>query len=478
MTVEAKHPDYEDREDDWKIMRDCARGEKAVKEEAENYLPMPSGFKGHDDNGVSYYAAYQTRAQFPDILQPTLDGMVGLIHRVEAQIEMPESMEPLWERATKDGLPLEAFHRNITRELLLTARYGVLVDAPREGADVPFLAGYKAESIINWAAVDHDLYVLDETGWKITDDEFEWEEVTEYRVLRFGQGTGYTQQLTDDEGNPIETVAPSARGNKALTEIPFVVAGPRDLSLTPEAPPLLGVARASLAIYRLDADWRHQLYQSGQDTLIYTGVTDRSAIPKHVGAGVYVTLPFQAKAEYIGPSCKGIEAHERAMASERQNAVAAGARMFDTKKQSGVESGEALRLRQAAETATLTTVALSSAACLEKALRFAAMFMGLNPEDVTVKANLRFVEQTMEPKDAAELVKSWQAGAISYETLYENLQRGGIASEERDAEEEKDLIDQETPDQPVAVPGEGDVEGGDAPGDEDDVEAEPVPGVA
>ncbi|MCJ8518331.1 hypothetical protein ABID21_001359 [Pseudorhizobium tarimense] len=31
-----------------------------------------------------------------------------VIHRTEAQIEMPAAMQPLWEKATKDGLPLAA----------------------------------------------------------------------------------------------------------------------------------------------------------------------------------------------------------------------------------------------------------------------------------------------------------------------------------------------------------------------------------
>jgi hypothetical protein len=34
--------------------------------------------------------------------------------------------------------------------------------------------------------------------------------------------------------------------------------------------PLIGVAQAALAGYRLDADYRHQLYMSGQETFVIT----------------------------------------------------------------------------------------------------------------------------------------------------------------------------------------------------------------
>lgn len=52
--------------------------------------------------------------------------MIGVIHRTEAQISMPNAMKGLWEKATADGLPLEALHRRITGELLLMGRFSLL----------------------------------------------------------------------------------------------------------------------------------------------------------------------------------------------------------------------------------------------------------------------------------------------------------------------------------------------------------------
>ncbi|MCF6367274.1 hypothetical protein [Rhizobium halophilum] len=63
----------------------------------------------------------------------------------------------------KGGLPLEALHRRITAELLPTARYALLVDAATESSDLPWLAGYSAEALIDWAA-DRMPFVLDESG--------------------------------------------------------------------------------------------------------------------------------------------------------------------------------------------------------------------------------------------------------------------------------------------------------------------------
>lgn len=444
-SVETKHPDYADRATEWKEMRDTARGARAVKGEGNAYLPMPSGFRAQADHGIAMYGAYQTRAQFPEIVAPTIRGMIGVIHRTEAQIEMPDAMRGLWERATADGLALEAFHRRITGELLLTGRYGILADAASTGSVLPYLAGYSAEALINWST-DRDFYVLDESGLVRTG--FEWRDQKRFRVLRLTDGR-YEVERYEGAERAGETIQPSAQGNQRLSEIPFVVIGPNDLSVTPTEPPLIGVARAALALYRLDADYRHQLYQSGQETLVIIN----GDAPEAIGAGVVLTLQSGANdrgeertpdAKYVGPSGTGIAAHRIAIQDERESAVSAGARLFDSSKKAA-ESGEALRLRYAAQTATLTSIAQASAQGLEKALRYVAVMMGQSPEAVVVKPNLDFLDTALDPQSAAALVSVWQSGAMSKRSLFENLQRGEIISAERDYDEEMALIETEDP---------------------------------
>ena len=448
-SVVSYHPGYGDYSPDWKMMRDCEAGERTVKFQREIYLPMPSGYKNLAQ-GQAMYDAYITRAQFPDILQPTLKGMVGVIHRVAAHIEGLEDNKPLAkirEKASKEGLTLDAFHKVITTELLLTGRYGILTDLPAEGGELPYFVGYQAESIMNWSEYDVDLYTLDESRYARDPNlnEFAWFESNRYRVLRLRDGK-YSEQVYDaTSATNEEEIFPSVRGGKQLTEIPFVVVNPLTISMFMEPPPLLGVARASLAIFRLDADYRHQLYTSGQETLAVIG--DTAEPPNTVGSGVVIMLPTGGDAKFIGPSGRTIEAHRTAITDERENAVAAGVKLFDSKK--GTEAAEALRLRAAAGTATLTTIAMASAAALEKALRYAAQFVGQNPDEIIVKPNLDFVENVIMARDVLALVQAWQGGGFSWQTLYEVLQRGEIASMDRTPEQERELMSQEALDNPA-----------------------------
>ena len=449
MSVTSLHPEVTpERIEEWRLMRDAFNGESAIKKRGQPYLPKPSGFDGTADPTAAY-DAYKARAQFPEIVAPSIGAMIGIIHGQEIQIEMPDAMGFLWERATNDEqpLPLEAFHRRITRHLLTQGRYGILADAPESGGD-PWLNGFAAQTIINW---DRGFYVLDETDY--VRDGFVWRELPRFRVLYLDQGR-YVQQIHEGEdlGSVVE-VTVSRLGGGALDQIPFVVGNARDIVPDVETPPLIGVARAALAIYQLNADYRHQLYMSGQETL----VAINGEAPEYVGAGVVHEMYGSGESgtmpdlKYVAPSCSGIDAHKGAMEDNRHAAVMAGARMFEQTERAQ-ESGEARRLRYASETANLMSVALSSCGLLERSLRNVALMLGLNPDEVTVTPPADLMDHTIDPDKAEALVRMWQAGAFGYDTLYENLRKGGIASPERTPEDELRMIDDQQPDQITAMP--------------------------
>lgn len=455
---DTRHPDLLPFLSDYTMMRDVREGATHIKIKGEAYLSKPSGFRAQSDDGYAMYEAYKTRAEFPEIASPTILAMVGVLHRREAMIQGLEEGQPLadmWESATPDALPLETLHRRISEELLTVGRVALLADMSDEGDDdLPWIALYKAESLINWSD-DRDFFVLEEQYRVRTG--YNWDTRLRYRVLQWSVDDGYTVRVVDPDGRGLITngsktdvaegvskslITPQIRGGGSLEEIPLVIAGSRDLSVEPDEIPLLGVGRAALAIYRLDADYRHQLFMSGQETLFTIGLAAEDA-PAFVGAGVVVSIPAGGDAKYVGPSGAGITAHRLAIEDERHTAAEAGARIFEGTSQKTPESGAALRIRARAATATLVSIALASAAALEQALRHCALMVGQEPETIVVVPNLDFVENAITPDEAAKLMELWLQKAISYETLYENLQRGDIASQERTAAEEQELVAEE-----------------------------------
>lgn len=436
MTITTLHPALSmERRLEWELMRDAMDGESAIKARGETYLPKPGGFRNNPNTERALYEAYRLRAQFPEILAPSVGAMIGIIHGKEIQIEIPPAMEFLWEDADGMGLPLEAFHRRITREMLVIGSYGVLADAPKDGGN-PFLSGYSRDAIINW---DRDWWVTDETTMRRKG--FVWEKLERYRVFQMGV-TGYEQLIFEAPALVAEEVPIRGLGGAMLPRIPFAVGGARDLSPRLEAPPLIGVARAALAIYQLSADYRWQLYMSGQETLV--AINGKG--PDMVGAGVIHEMigaeGLAPDLKYVSPTCAGIEAHKLAIEENRVAAVHAGARLME--RANGQESGEARGMRFASELATLTSIAQNSCAILERSLRNVAMLMGLGEAAeaaIIVTPPRDLLDSTITPAEAESLMRIYQSGGMAWETYYDALQRGGIASPERDAGEELALIE-------------------------------------
>jgi hypothetical protein len=113
LPVNSRHPDYDHWIADWTMMRHAIAGDRIVKQEGPLYLPMPDGF-GASNDPMRLYMQYKLRAQFPRITAPTLRGMLGVIHRKEADIKLPKALDPLWEKGhpgrTAAGSPAQAHY--------------------------------------------------------------------------------------------------------------------------------------------------------------------------------------------------------------------------------------------------------------------------------------------------------------------------------------------------------------------------------
>lgn len=434
MSVETRHPHLtQSRLQEWALIHDAIQGEATIKLAGSRYLPMPSGFAGEHQEAM--YDAYKERAEFPEIVAPSLSTMTGIIHEQEIEIELPSRLEYLRERATDQNETLDTFQKRITRHLLGIGRYAVLADAPEGGGDV-YLSGFCGDRVINW---DDDFFVLDDCGYER--QGFTWEQVTKYRVFELDEGRYKVTTYSGQAKSLVPTdMTPTGTGNRALDHVPFYVANSIDPTAEIKPPPMIGVAQSAKAMYQLSADYRHQLFMSGQETL----VAINGDAPTSVGAGVVHSMKgsegVTPDLKYVSPTCNGIAAHKVAIEDRQKQAIAAGARLFQTES-TAQESGEARSMRFSAETATLRTVVQSSCAVLERALKSAAIMQGANENDVAVIPPKDLLDRTIEPAAAAALFGIYQGGGMSFETFYENLQRGGIASNERDADAEQNLID-------------------------------------
>jgi len=464
MAINSKHPQYALFFDDWIVMRDTYRGERVVKEKGELYLPATAGMHqdgmGSEELGRKRYDAYRKRAVFHDFVSDAVEAMMGLLHSKPPAIELPPALEDLRENATPHGESLEALLRRINEEQLVTGRVGLLLDMP-ENPDptrpLPHIAVYTAENIINWddGEIDYELpslnlVVLDESEYVRLQD-FEWEYKNKYRVLVKGavdenepRGKGvYRQGLfegTDLNFTEAGLIEPNIRGN-TLDIVPFVFINTKDILPKPDDPPLLGLASLTLAIYRGEADYRQNLFMQGQDTLVVIGGNDDDET--RTGAGAKIAVPIGGDAKYIGVSSQGLPEQRQGLENDKAAARNKAGQLIDTRSREK-ESGDALLIRVAAQTATLNTIAKTGAAGLERLLRIAARWVGADPEQVSVTPNLDFAQQPFTSRELVELMTAKSLGApLSTESIHEILVDKGFT--QKDYEEEMRLIEEEVP---------------------------------
>lgn len=470
-TISSAHPLYSTMVSDWTKLRHTYRGSTAVKNEGKVYLPpttghIKDGFPNPGTSGATAYDGYKARALFHEFVGDAVEGALGVMHLKPPVIELPSQLEYLREDATMKGEGLEALLRRINEQQLVTGRLGLLLDMPTASTTdpKPYIAMYRAESVINWDDAEGDelrlgnlnLVVLDESSY-VRKNIFDWEWLERYRVLILGdpadsEGRGssaiYQFGIFQGQGgsltfNEASLQVPSIRGD-APRMIPFTFVNSKDIVPTPDDPPLLGLAELALCAYRSEADYRQNLFMQGQDTLVTIGFQseDEDAAVR-TGSGARLDMPMGGDAKFIGVTSDGLLEQREAIENLKAEAGQKGGQLLDSTSRQK-ESGDALKVRVNARTATLKTIALSGALGLQEQLRHAAEWVGADPASVTVDANLDFADDELESRSLVEYMTAKTMGApISNRTIHSLMARKGVT--DLDFEEEIVEIDGEEP---------------------------------
>lgn len=496
MTVDTKHPAYLEFDQDWRQLRDTYRGERIVKERSFTYLPATSGMAADgvlvtNTPGYRAYVAYRARARFPDFVKEAVEAMIGVMHNKPAQIELPTKMEPLLERSTLRGESLQMLLQRITEEQLVTGRVGLLLEiSDGPGVTIPTIALYKAEHLINWSEIEDsaaetgvealNLVVIDETGPERV-NTFQWENKRKFRVLSLGDlqasdeetdtsGVYQVGIFRDDEDFSLDRMEAPVVAGSTSERIPFVFINTKDVVATPDEAPLLGLSNLSLTVYRGEADYRQALFMQGQDTLVKIGAAALGEDEEQrVGAGAVIDVPQGGDAKFIGVDSAGLPEMRQSLENDYTAGNQKAGALLEAVSRSA-ESGEALRVRVAARTASLNQIALAAAFGLQELLKIAAVWMGQNPDDVIVEPNLDFVADIMAGQELTAIMAAKGLGApLSLQSIHELQQERGLTQRTWEEEQEALAAEAEAGLPGAVMPGEED-ESGTADGEEEDEE--------
>ena len=149
--------------------------------------------------------------------------------------------------------------------------------------------------------------------------------------------------------------------------------------------------------------------------------SDDEQQPVRVGSTAVIKLGADGDAKYIGVSGEGLTEQRLILQNDYKLAASEGSRLLENTA-AQAESGEALKVRVAAKTTTLTSVAITAAAGLTQALRQMAVWIGANPEEVRVIPNLDFSEDSFNAQQALNLMQAKREGLpLSALTIHTKL---------------------------------------------------------
>ena len=464
MAVDTQHEEYEEYYDQWERCEHAAEGQDEIHEYGIKYLPRLSGQTDQE------YKGYKDRALFYNATQRTIDGLTGMMFLKPPVTEYPTALEAIVADVSMSGLTLHQFAEMIAEEVVKIGRCGVLVDHPPMTDAMtlaqaqslgmrPYMRMYDAESIINWrtdriSGVDMLTLVVLEEEYEVYDDEFSYDCKPQWRVLDLLEGI-YRQRVfrKNEKGDfYVENeIFPSSQG-KAIARIPFEFFGVRDNRPCVDKPPLLDLVDVNISHYRTTADYEHGLHFTGLPTPVVTGFySDDQSASLRIGSGTAWLLPDPAsKAFYLEFSGQGLSELREALRAKESMMATLGARILAPEKK-GVETAQTAAIHRAGENSVLASIAQSISIGLTHCLEWMANWSGI-AGDVRVEINRDYIPQSMTHQDVAELVKSWQAGAISHETLFDNLVKGDIIRPDVSFQDEKERIDMTPPGMPTTNP--------------------------
>ena len=459
MPVDSPRHEYQTALPRWQRCRDCFEGSDAVKKRGKDYLPSIAGD----------YDAYLQRAEFYNATARTVMGLLGAVFRSDPTIEFPSNIEDDLQDVTLTAKPIKAFALSAFQEILITGRFGIQVemtDTPPPGMTTPrpYWIARRAEDIISWRTVvvggqeRLSRVVLSETVEQ-DDPKDPWVPILTpqvrvldlldpessdpvYQIRRFRQKLGRHKNPVigadgwEESGDPFVPL----RKGEPLPYIPFQFFAPSSLTPSIGKPPMLDLVEVNLSHYRTSADHEHGAHLTSLPTPWVSGVDIEGQLP--IGSSTAWILPeANARAGMLEYTGDGLGSIERLSAAKQDRMASLGARIIEQKRKAA-ETAEALRIQSSSEYSVLSTMAAAFDLGMEQVMSWHAWWAGVDEvkEQVSFSLNKDFFDTRLNPKEAEVLVAAWQAGAVSHDTLFWNLQQGEWVQAGRTLEEEKELI--------------------------------------
>lgn len=472
MPVDTPHPQYRAHKSDWELIQDLLDGETAVKARSTAYLPRL--YKQDDAD----YQKYLMRASLYAATSRTHQALVGFITKKDPEMaDMPE-LDDFLNDADLCGNTFRKYAKTVVNGAAGSGWTCSIVDYDDEEKR-PYVAFYRELDIINWrfkreggrmflsllvvreAYEDpspSDMFAPDlkfrYSVWQVIDKKVS---VTTYIA---NEGTATTGALAAapgtgpaaDSGNWVSSgTRYPKRAGTPLSFIPCCFHVSEGDGKAIPRPPLLDLAHVNISHFRSSADLESGRFYCGQPTPYAIGFDTKDTLV--LGAThAWTTDRTDAKVGYLEFTGGGLSSLEKALEHKEGQMAALGARLIELRT-GKAEAFDTVQLRASAETSALAQLGNQCTESLSAVLQCAAWWTGKgerpadNQESHWIVLNKDFTSARLAPDELNALGQAFQAGNLSFDAYFFNLQRGECFPDEWTMEQEKAAMETTPPPQ-------------------------------
>ncbi len=239
-------------------------------------------------------------------------------------------------------------------------------------------------------------------------------------------------------------------GTNSLDAIPWVTFYTGRTGFMTAKPPLIELAHLNVKHWQSQSDQDNILHVIRVPILVRIGIQTQydnqgKVIPPEfkVGTGQLTDLPKDGDLKYVEHTGQAVESGRTALQDLINEMRMAGAKLL-TPDKSSTKTATQAEEEAAQELSPLARMAHHFGDCLAQLLQFMADYRGLG-DGGTVEMRGNFDVDYMPEVSLPTLVSMANAGMISKETLFTEMQRRGVISDEYDWEEELAKIEAQGP---------------------------------
>ena len=436
---------------DWAVVAPLMGGTKAMRAAGKALLPQ---YPGEEDDVYKQRLAQSTLLP---AYSETVSNMADRVFAEPLQIgdDVPEEIAQWCLDVDRAGNDLNAWAVDWFRTGLSHGICHALVEYPRAEnvrtrADEiaaglrPYAVLIRPEQVLGWRSEGGQLTQFRYLeAVEEADGEFGVASVDQVRVLEPGSWKVYRQ---DQDGKWYM----HEEGATSLSRIPLVTYYTGRTGFMTARPPLIELAHLNVKHWQSQSDQDNILHTIRVPILVRIGMEQRydpngQPLPSEfkVGAGTLTDLPTGGDMKFVEHTGAAVEAGRTALQDLLDEMRMAGAKLLQKDKQQTKTATQAEE-EAAQELSPLARMAGQFADALAQLLQFMADYRGI-ADGGSVEMRGNFDADFMPEVSLPTLVQMANSGMLSKETLFTEMQRRGVVSDEYDWKDELERIEQQGP---------------------------------